>query len=404
LILAWTNEYHHLIWSGFSPISPITNLLVYYHGIWFFTGYMAYDYILLLFATISLYNFIIRHKNIFRRRGWELFIAGIFPWIAGVLYVTKMNFIPGFEMTSVLTGLSGIFLIHAIIETDFFDLVPIARETLVETLQDGIIVLDAKNRIQDINGAACIYLGISGKKVQGLSVELCGISSELLLNALISPENIDQLEIIDKQEVMIFSFIKREIKKEIGSRLVVVRDISEQVAIHKEILAGEERYKKMYNLFRLMADNMSDMLWAKDLDKKFIFVNRAICEDMLHATDIIEPIGKTDLFFKDREQMSHSDILEWHNIGKVCQDTDDKVILSGKSYHSDELGSINGEVRYLDVQKAPIYDEKGLMIGIVGSARDVTKQKIIEQEIFKRDKLLSAITKSTSLLIQGEIL
>jgi hypothetical protein len=35
LILAWTNEYHNLIWDAFYTGSDKLNIIVYSHGIWF---------------------------------------------------------------------------------------------------------------------------------------------------------------------------------------------------------------------------------------------------------------------------------------------------------------------------------------------------------------------------------
>jgi len=403
LILTLTNEYHHLIWSGFSPISSETNLMKYRHGEWFYLGYIAYDYILLIFATISLFNFILRHKYVFRKLGLSLLIAGVCPWIAGLVYVTNGNPIPGFDLAPVATGISGIFLIYAILKTSFLDLAPIDRELLLETIQDGLVALDAKNRIQDINKVAYTYLGLSpDTDILGTSIDSCGISSSSILHAMVSSSTTNQTEVLVEVGLKTFCITKKEIKKNKGSNLVVIRDISEQVAVHHEILAGEERYRSMYHIFRLMSDNMSDMLWAKDLDKNFIFVNKAVCDDLLIAKDTDEPIGKTDLFFKEREQAKHPENPEWHNLGVTSHFTDDKVLLSGQSERFDEFGTMHGNPFYLDVQKAPILDENGKMIGIVGSARDVTKQKMIERDIYDRDILLDAISKATALLIQGE--
>jgi len=144
------------------------------------------------------------------------------------------------------------------------------------------------------------------------------------------------------------------------------------------------------------------MLWAKDLSKKFIFANKSICYNLLKATDTDEPIGKTDLFFMEREQQKHPERPDWHNLGVACDDSDEKVIRSGRPEHFDEFGNVCGEFLFMDVRKAPIFDEYGKMIGVVGSARDVTMQKKIEMDINKRDKLLNAITTATNILIRGE--
>jgi signal transduction histidine kinase/PAS domain-containing protein len=234
LILAFTNEKHHLVWSDFSPISAQTNLIEYYHGAWFWIGYFTYDYILLFFATVLLFDFIFRHKNVFRIQGLVIFLAGILPWAGGIIYLTDLNPISGFDISPASIMLSGILLIVAILKVGFLDLVPIAREMLVETLDDGIIVLDAKNRIQDINGVARSYLGLFDKNILGLPITSFD-SLKPLLNAVISLKSFDQFELENLNETKTLKIIKQNIESESGSRLVVIRDISDQILKQMEI-------------------------------------------------------------------------------------------------------------------------------------------------------------------------
>jgi signal transduction histidine kinase/PAS domain-containing protein len=284
----------------------------------------------------------------------------------------------------------------------FLDLVPVARETLVETLSDGIIALDSQNRIQDINGPALAFLGIPGKNIIGNSAVSAGATIPGLLDAVVDEQSYDHLEIPLVTGISTFRIIKKEIKKQLGSRLIVIRDISAQVARQQEIRAGKDRYRNMFAIFRLMADNMQDLLWAKDLDKNFIFVNKAVCENLLKAANTDEPIGKSDIFFAGRERLTHPDHSDWHTFGELCQDSDQVVIDLGKPERFDEYGNVSGKFLFLDVRKAPIFNEKSVMIGVVGSGRDVTLQKQSEAEIYKKDLLLAAIAKATALLVQGE--
>ena len=131
---------------------------------------------------------------------------------------------------------------------------------------------------------------------------------------------------------------------------------------------------------RLMCDNVPDLIWAKNLEKRFIFTNKAICEKLLHAKDTDEPIGKTDMYFAERERASHPAQPHWHDFGEICSDSDEVVMKNRKPERFDEFGNVKGEFLFLDVYKAPIWDETGNMIGTVGCGREVTKEKKIERE------------------------
>ena len=70
-LLTVTNEKHNLIWSGFSPISPKTNLMEYYHGIWFWIGYIAYSYLLVAdYRLCACVNFIRKKAGHSVHRQW----------------------------------------------------------------------------------------------------------------------------------------------------------------------------------------------------------------------------------------------------------------------------------------------------------------------------------------------
>ena len=170
-----------------------------------------------------------------------------------------------------------------------------------------------------------------------------------------------------------------------------VRNITAQKKTEKNILDSEKKYKDLYNMIRLMSDTVPDLIWAKDADGKFIFTNEAMCKKLLSAKDTDEPIGKTDMFFANRERNKYPENKEWHNFGEICVNSDKVVLKNKKPQRFDEFGNVQGKFLFLDVYKAPIFDEKGKIIGTVGSARDVTREKALEKERQKdHEKIIQA--------------
>ncbi|MBN1260865.1 MAG: response regulator [Anaerolineae bacterium] len=160
-----------------------------------------------------------------------------------------------------------------------------------------------------------------------------------------------------------------------GRILVIVRNITQQKHAERALAASEAEYRALYRLIRLMADNVPDLIWAKDLEKRYLFANKAICTKLLSARDTDEPIGKNDLFFASRERDAHPHDLQWHTFGEICQDSDSIVMASQEAQRFDEFGNVKGEFLYLDVYKAPFWDENGAMIGTVGCGRIVTQER-----------------------------
>jgi signal transduction histidine kinase len=123
--------------------------------------------------------------------------------------------------------------------------VPVARKILIETLPHGILVLDSKNRIQDINEAALSFLGIRNKNIIGFPAESLGASSTQLLNAALTHSSVDHVEIRNVDEIKTFSILKQPIINQQGSQLIVIYDITERKKVEIEVKEKNEKLQKL---------------------------------------------------------------------------------------------------------------------------------------------------------------
>jgi PAS domain S-box-containing protein len=176
------------------------------------------------------------------------------------------------------------------------------------------------------------------------------------------------------------------------SSLILISDISVRKKGEKIIRDSEKKHKEMYQMLRLMCDNVPDMIWAKDVEGRYIFTNTAISEGLLNASDTNEPIGKTNTFFALRERNNHTENPDWHTFGELIEYTDAQVIKTKQPLKYDETGNVKGENMHLEVYKSPFFDLEGNIIGIVGSARNVTRKLWLEDENEKMVKVLTAQT------------
>ncbi|NOZ93673.1 MAG: PAS domain-containing protein [Acidobacteria bacterium] len=165
-------------------------------------------------------------------------------------------------------------------------------------------------------------------------------------------------------------------------------DITERKKAEEELRRSQARLERLYSMARLMADNLPDMIWAKDLEGRYLFANRALASELLMAEDTEEPLGKTDAFFADRARARHPDEPDWYTLGEVCGSSDARVLETRAPMQFDETGRVNGRFVWLDVRKAPLFDRNGALIGTVGSARDVTKERSRDEE---RRRLQAAV-------------
>ncbi|MFH0736333.1 MAG: PAS domain S-box protein [bacterium] len=162
---------------------------------------------------------------------------------------------------------------------------------------------------------------------------------------------------------------------------------------------SEIKYYELYTLMRLMSDTMPDLLWAKNLNKQYIFVNKAHCKKILNAVDTTEAIGKTDLYFAKRERDLQPENPGWHTFGELCEDSDEITIKEMKEMQFSEFGYIRGKFVFLDVHKAPMFNKSGELIGIVGSARDITDSKSAEEKLRQNEERLNFYIKNSPMAV-----
>lgn len=132
------------------------------------------------------------------------------------------------------------------------------------------------------------------------------------------------------------------------------------------------------NFLKLISKHLPDMLWAKDLEGNYLYANESICKNLLMAKTN-EVIGKNDIYFATRERDKHQSNKQWHTFGELCFNSDYVVLEHMKPMIFEEYGNIKGQLVYLEVHKAPLYDSNGVLIGTIGSGRDITSQIMLEE-------------------------
>lgn len=166
-VFAATNEWHHLVWPRIVPVGPEPGAEVtYHHGPWFWFA-VIYNYALIAAGTVLLLRAIRRFPPHYYGQSVVLLFAAALPWIGNLLYLLGWSPIVGMDPTSVVFLLSGIAFAVGLARYRIFDLVPVARDLLIEAMRDGLIVVDQRRRIVDLNPAARYVLGLRQRSAIG---------------------------------------------------------------------------------------------------------------------------------------------------------------------------------------------------------------------------------------------
>ena len=139
----------------------------------------------------------------------------------------------------------------------------------------------------------------------------------------------------------------------------------------KELEIERDKRTRERNLFLSVLDHLDDMVWAKDLEGKYIVANKAFREKFCYGITWDELQGMTDveLAKKFKKQVGE----ENHTFGELCVNSDVVVQRSRLPQKFLEDGNINGKLMKLVVNKSIVVNHKNEMFAICGSGRDVTE-------------------------------
>jgi len=159
IIMVFTNEYHHLVWTDV-VLDEKLNMAIYFHGTWFWI-FFAYAQLLIFSGLFNLLTSIYKFTSYYKSQVATLLIASLIPIVSNLMYVTRINPIPGFDWTPLSFVFTGIVIAFGVIRYRMFDLVPNARNKLIDTMDDGVMVINAEGFIEDFNPAMTQILDLN---------------------------------------------------------------------------------------------------------------------------------------------------------------------------------------------------------------------------------------------------
>ena len=169
LLLVWTNELHRLIWTNVR-LEESGSLLVWdaSHGLGFWS-HAAYSYLLILSGTFLLLQALARSPHLYRGQAGAMLVGALAPLIGNLLSTFDLVSFP-LDLTPFGFTVAGLAAIWGSMRFRLLDIVPVARDAIIESIGDGVIVLDAQSRIVDLNPPAQRILGLSASDALGLPV------------------------------------------------------------------------------------------------------------------------------------------------------------------------------------------------------------------------------------------
>jgi two-component system cell cycle sensor histidine kinase/response regulator CckA len=142
------------------------SLRVTTHGAWFWL-HTTYSYLLMLIGTILLIRAFIPRRHPYRGQATAVLAGAFVPWIGNVLYLSGLSPFPNLDLTPFAFTATCLAMAWGLYIFGLLDIVPIARSAVFENMSDPVIVLDAQDRVVDLNPAAQGIIGQTSSEAIG---------------------------------------------------------------------------------------------------------------------------------------------------------------------------------------------------------------------------------------------
>jgi len=293
IILAFTNSWHGLIWKSFELQPGMPNIAMIQGGPAFWILLVGFSYICLCIGFYQLIRAYFRFPLQFRSHIKIVLVAVSLPFLSDVLYLADLTPVKNLDPTSPILAISGALITWGILRANLLNIVPVAREAVIERMPDGLLVLDQHLCILDVNPSARKLLNSTiqiGQPFAALPQPWATLNAALTQNKSGST----QLQLGKKEdtiwvEVSYTPMLNEH--REVGSWFLLLHDISENHRMLQELrmsnkqlhsLATRDSLTRLYSrrfleeslereLSRARRDNLALSLVIIDIDnfKKF---------------------------------------------------------------------------------------------------------------------------------------
>ncbi|KAB2954290.1 PAS domain-containing protein [Heliorestis acidaminivorans] len=267
-----------------------------FKGPWYWV-HITYYFFSMIFGSFLLLRGWARTGSSYRRQRLLLIIGILIPLIGEIIYIGGYSPLD-LDLAPILLSFAIPFHALALLNYRMFDLVPIAHEKVFSSMQDGVIILDDKNRIVDFNGAATKIFAELQLKDIGKKVDVVLRVYDKLIEQVASTAPDEEIEVGSAPGL---SYIQ--------SRLSMIREKNGLLIGKTLLLSDITDQKKAISLLaeqqKLLEDNNQELAMANRLKSELLANFSHELRTPLNAI-----IGYSDILQQDKPNLMVDAIIE----------------------------------------------------------------------------------------------
>ena len=242
-ILIITDPLHQLFFGGMQATE-----MIFTGGPWFWIN-ILYTYGLIFFGMTLLVLTFLHTSSPLRGQAAVILIGAVLPLVINIVEIAGYDIFPGLDLTPFAFTGSCICFTLGFLRFRLLDLVPIARDVLIESMNDSVMVLDVQNRVVDLNKKALEMIGKTRQMVIGELAENLHVNFNVISRHFHDSLTTRQEIMMGDKEVHYYDLRITPLhdrNEHFSGRLIVARDNTERHLIED----AEREQKVMAEAFR----------------------------------------------------------------------------------------------------------------------------------------------------------
>jgi diguanylate cyclase (GGDEF)-like protein/PAS domain S-box-containing protein len=270
IYIAITEDKYHWLWEAIAPISSTPGApLKYTHGWWYLVS-AAYFYLQLIIGVLILIRrTFIPPKSLGARA--LLIISGVIPpLVSNLIYQTQLFPVVDIKIL-LMVGLviTGMIYFWGIYYFQSLEYSSLSRDVIIDNMSEGVIVLDRRDRIYNINATALSMLGLSQRSAKHKSLNDIIAIWPGIADTFRVPHDFETEVRINGDAPKTLNIRTTNLKDRDGrstGRMVVWRDVTQYRHVESTLRDSEARFKALFQ-------GAPDAIIITDKNSRIVLVN-----------------------------------------------------------------------------------------------------------------------------------
>lgn len=345
-LLVWTNPWHHLHYehTSLDDSGPFP-LLSIKPGVWY-RVHTVYFYFLLIWGLSLLIHKFRKADPVYKRQNILIIVGAFIPWFVNLIYLLGLRPYKHIDLTPHAFIATSIVISFGLLRFKLFDILPLAREKIIEEMREGVLVLDFNTRVADLNPAMKKFLSLRSAEIIGKTLhEIIPSEASILHKAINTRQNnVLEVKVNNQLQTRIFEVTVTpllEQKNGYSGTVLTFWDITERKQAEEKLKA---QAKELLALNKLK-------------DQLFSIISHDLRSPLASLIDILNTVEEGEI--SDEEFKSFLPALS-ENVGHTSTLLENLLYWSKSQLNGETITPESFDLNALTQKKLAFFEKKAL--------------------------------------------